>query len=332
MQFPEQLDNRSFRLLVERTVQRQKDKKPLSKMEQELADLIRQFPELNFHSTDKININVQFADSETNPFLILSAIWEMTKQIQHDAPKGIKKIITDYFHTTNLRSEDLYQIAEIYLYLNADCQKNDRQLTDKEYLWEVYYALYNTDENVAGGDYKKEDKNTTDDVALQPNMINQAFIAIARELHDQSSFIKLSPNASSLDIYSELPLEWIYAMSNYWQRPEQKLKRDHINEILNYFSAPEFIDDLPNQLSREEKECLLFVLNNDNCVPYAKASKEYGPEHNDGYWWTQDIPKSTLGNLRMKGLLIVGEVTMGDETKRVVMIPHDLRETIRKAL
>lgn len=330
MQFPEQLDNRSFRLLVERTMQRQQEKQPLSKIEQELADLIRQYPDLSFYGKNKIDVNAHFSDSETNPFLTLSAIWEVSKQILDDTPKGLKKIVNDYFHTTNVQREDLYQVAEIYLFLYADCQKHDRQFTDKEYLWEVYYALHNTDEILPENDYKKED--TTDDYALQPGLINQAFIAIARELHDQASFIKFSTNASSLEIYSELPIEWIYAISNYWQRPEQKLKRDHIKEIIDYFSSSDFVNDLPSQLSREEKECLLFVLNNDNCVPYSKASKEYGPEHNDGYWWTQEVPKSTLGNLRMKGLLIVGEVTQDDETKRIVMIPNDLKEIIRKAL
>ena len=33
------------------------------------------------------------------------------------------------------------------------------------------------------------------------------------------------------------------------------------------------------------------------------------------------MPKSTLGNLRMKGLLIVGEGQIDGETRRIVVIP-----------
>jgi hypothetical protein len=176
----------------------------------------------------------------------------------------------------------------------------------------------------------KSSKKKKEDDTVPPGLIGDAFSAIARELHDEASFIKLNPQASAAENFADLPIEWINAMSNYWQRPEQKLKRDNINEIVAYFSSPEFSQKLPQMLSREDKECLSYILERHNQVSYSEASKKFGPEHNDGYWWTQDIPKSTLGNLRMMGLLVVGEVHVENNSQRMVMIPNEIVQAVKK--
>jgi DNA-binding transcriptional regulator YdaS (Cro superfamily) len=327
--FPEELDNRSFRLLVERIAKLQKSNRALSSIEQELADLTTQFPELGLHARgDHLDIYRTFEGSDLNPFLQLSAIWQVSKQIRTNTPKGIAKIINDYFHTTQLTSDELYRVATIYLSLYEKVRRDDAEFSAKDYLWEVYYALHEEE-----GMNKVHDKKIKSaEEAIQPGIMNQAFTAIARELHDNASHIELAPNATAKEIYPQLPIEWINAMSNYWQCSEQRLKRDKIKEIVNFFSSAEFYANFLQMLSREEKKCLSNILENGNCIPYASAAREFGPEHNDGYWWTQDAPKSTLGNLRMKGLLAVGEMTVNDETTRVVMIPANISKTIAKAL
>ncbi len=324
MLFPEELDNRSFRLLVERTLTRRRDKQTLSNMEQDINELITMFPELGFHTDETIDIHAQFGENENNPFLVLSALWEVFKQIRTDAPRGIKKIINDYFRTTQLKSDDLYLVAEIYLMLYQQQVENGALFSEKEYLWEMYYSLNQTDENPKSTNAKKSENDS-----VPPGLISDVFSTIARELHDEASFFKLDPDANAADIYAELPIEWINAMSNFWQRPEHNLKRDNIQELVSFFTSPEFQQQLPSVLSREEKSCLTFIINKNNRVTYSEASKEFGPEHNDGYWWTQDVPKSTLGNLRMKGLIVVGEV-MFDSAQRMAIIPNEIYQIIKK--
>ncbi|MBN1467008.1 DUF1841 family protein [candidate division KSB1 bacterium] len=325
MIFPEELDNRPFRLLVERIGKLQKSGQPLSPIEQELADLIAQFPETGVRADAEIDISAIFTESEPNPLLLLSAIWQVSKQIRSDSPKGIAKIVTDYFHTTQLKSDDLLRVAAIYLSLYEKVRSGEALFSEKEYLWEVYYAL-NQDEE------PKVKVEQAPKARIQPGTMSQAFKTIARELHDEAGHIKLSAGGVAKEIYEQLPLEWINAMSSYWQCSDQRLKRDKIKEIISYLSSAEFPEHVGQTLSREEKNCLLTLLENENCLPYAQAAREFGPEHNDGYWWTQDAPKSTLGNLRMKGLVAVGEATLEGEATQIVMIPNDISRTIAKAL
>ncbi len=325
--FPEELDNRSLRLLVDRTLSRRKEQQSLSKIERDIYDIITDFPELGFQDRDNLDVYMHFKDAQSNPFLMLSAIWEIKKQIDADTPRGIKKIVHDYFRTTTLKADDIYLVADTYLALYIQHQESEMTLTEKEYLWEMYYSL-----NQSHAPRTEKAKKETSDETILPGLIGDAFSAIARELHDEASFIKLNPQDSAADSYSDLPIEWITAMSNYWQRPEKKLKRDNIGEIVAYFASPEFKRELPQKLSREDKECLAYIIERNNRVSYSEASKRFGPEHNDGYWWTQDIPKSTLGNLRMMGLVIVGEVHAENDTQRMVMIPNDIAGVLKKIL
>lgn len=326
MIFPEELDNRSFRLLVDRTLTQRKDQKPLSKIEQDISDIINDFPELGFRDNGALDLYAQYKDAENNPFLQLSAIWEIRKQLVTDSPKGIKKIVHDYFRSNSLKPDDMRLVADLYLALYRNLLDNNTTLTEKEYLWEIYVALNQSETPKTKLVKKTEPKN------VPPGLVGDAFAVIARELHDEASFIKLNPQAPAEENFAELPIEWINAMSNFWQRPEHKLKRDNILEIIRYFVSPEFREDLPQHLSREDKECLAFISERNNQVSYSEASKMFGPEHNDGYWWTQDIPKSTLGNLRMMGLIIVGEMHMENNVQRMVMIPNEILSVVKKLL
>ncbi len=326
MIFPEELDNRSLRLLVDRTLAQRKDQKPLSKIEQDISDIVNEFPELGFRDNGELDLYAHYTEAEINPFLQLSAIWEIRKQLKNDSPRGFRKIVHDYFRTTSLKPDDLYVVADIYLALYRNQQDNETIMTEKEYLWEIYYALNQTETPRPKSAKKGEPEN------VPPGLVGDAFAAIARELHDEASFIKLNPHAPAVDNFVELPIEWINAMSNFWQRPEHKLKRDNVLEIVSYFLSPAFRNDVPQHLSREDKECLAYVIERNNQVSYSEASKMFGPEHNDGYWWTQDIPKSTLGNLRMMGLLIVGEMHMENNVQRMVMIPKEILPVVQSVI
>lgn len=326
MLFPEELDNRSLRLLVDRTLTRRKEKNTLSKIEQDINDIINEFPELGFQDNNSIDLYAHFKESENNPFLLLSAIWEVKKQLDADSPKGIRKVVYDYFNSNKPKADDIFLVADTYLTLYLQQQEEAAILSEKEYLWEMYYAL-----NQSGAPLPKS-KNKKEPEAVPPGLIGDAFSAIARELHDEASFIKIDSNNPAEINLADLPIEWINAMSSFWQLPEHDLKRDNIREIVTFFKSPDFQKELPQKLSREDRECLTYILENDNNVSYSEASKRFGPEQNDGYWWTMDVPKSTLGNLRMMGLLIVGEVHSDNTAMRMAMLPKEIVPAIKKVL
>ena len=329
MIFPEELDNRSFHLLVQRIAELQKSEQSLTHIEQEVADLIAQFPELHLGAnSEHSDLYRTSAEEALNSYLILSAIWQVSKQIRDDFPKGMAKIIRDHFHKMQLTSDELYRVATIYLSLYEQVRQEGAVLSDKDYLWEVYYALKQDDERQD----KVHDQGKSTDASVQPFMVGQAFTEIARQLHDDASYIKLTADATAEEILSQLPIEWINAMSSFWQCSDQRLKRDKIKEVSSFFAAVEFATSLARILSREEKKCLSAILEKGNCIHYSTVARDFGPEHNDGYWWTQDAPKSTLGNLRMKGLVAVGEMTVNGESMRVAMIPSTISRTVAQAL
>ena len=52
----------------------------------------------------------------------------------------------------------------------------------------------------------------------------------------------------------------------------------------------------------------------------------------DGWFWEEEPPTSTLGRLRVHGLVFVGDRSEKGRNHRTVVIPEDLRETISACL
>ena len=324
MNFPEQLDNRSFRLLVQRTITRQKTNQPLSSIEKQLAALVQDYADLGFDDVSKIDVDQLFENDETNPFLTLSSMWEISKQIQSDVPKGMQKIVKDAFGTNKLRQHELLKLSENYLDLYRQVMENESSISDKEYLWEMFYALNRKEEHDHHVKDLEENERTE---PIPPGLVGEAFEAIARELHEDAGLMRLAPDMTAREIYMQLPLEWVTAMAAYWERPQQKLKRDQVNDLLKYFQSDAMNE--AQKLSNSEKNCLRFILDQDNIVSHASLINDYGPEDRDGFWWTLQKPKSVLGLLRMKGLVVVGEMKIKDEMQRVAVIPRDIVWVVR---
>ena len=146
MLFPENLDDRTFRLFVQRTCHLMRTHLALSQTEQQLAKLLNGFPELGFLSQKKdVDINRQYAEEELNPFLFLAALWQVWQQLMHDSPTGILNIVNQFFDSKNLSPEDLIELAHIYLTLYDQFLEKGRASSEKDYLYDVMYLLKNMD-------------------------------------------------------------------------------------------------------------------------------------------------------------------------------------------
>lgn len=77
-------------------------------------------------------------------------------------------------------------------------------------------------------------------------------------------------------------------------------------------------------LGSEEQEALRFVLNRGGMVPYDEVSRQYGDDLEDHFYWYYHEPETTIGRLRLHGLLFEGE----HEDEVVLVIPTEVRELL----
>lgn len=107
------------------------------------------------------------------------------------------------------------------------------------------------------------------------------------------------------------------------------VKKDKIDQIISRLTTKlsEVIDKLPPK----SREALKLVMDEGGWVKYNKLSNEYG-EENDSYFWETEPPTSTVGVLRVHGLLFVGKAGIGGRMYKVAVVPKDIRKGLEEIL
>ena len=326
MFFPDSLDNKTFRLFVERTVTQIKANNNLSSSEKELATIINEHPELELLLDDgPIDIKEEFPDDEYNPFLLLAALWEVEKQLLKNSPKGLNDILQSLQKQHVSKNETRSKLSIMYLdFYNR--HNLGEKVTAEDYVAEAI--------NIANNPLYFENKFLLDvpdtfdsDYDYSNNFyassLEKSFAHYQAKMYKEVGAIDLNPSAKLTTCFNKLPSEWVNATAIFWKRPAQKLKRDKIADITSFLLSPQNQDIIIKNLQSDEKELLLVFLQNDGFLRYGQLTKQFG-EEDTGYWWTQSPPKSLIGRLRYKGILFMGIAPFKSRKYKIGLIPKDL--------
>ena len=332
MIFPEELDNRPFRLFVQRTCHLMNKNLKLSKIEQELAQMIKGFPELGFLKRKTVNVDERFENADINPFMILSAMWQVREQLVHNSPKGVSHIVGEAYDTDVVQGEMLLTLAEIYLALYLRSRDKGENMTEDEYLYHLQLILNNMDEiGLVEAEVDYPDNNNNHGLITE-DMMDYMMTEMIQSMHEDASAIDISTQSKSSAIYNKLPIEWVNAMSEFWQRPAARLKRDRIKDLSAFLQSDMATEQLREELDPDEKAALQMLLEHEGFVKHHLLTKRFGDESQDGYWWTEYPPKSVIGRLRLLGIVAVGKAQIDTRKFKIVLIPKDLRDTVQNAI
>jgi hypothetical protein len=107
------------------------------------------------------------------------------------------------------------------------------------------------------------------------------------------------------------------------------VKKDKIDQIISTLTTE--LDDVIEKLPPKSREALKLVMDEGGWVKYNKLSSEYG-EENNSYFWELEPPTSTVGVLRLHGLLFVGKAGIDGRNYKVAVVPKDIREGLEGLL
>ncbi len=336
MFFPEELDNKPFRLFVQRTWHLMHNGKTLSPSETELADLIRTLPGVeSIKRGSEIDVSQKFRDDEFNPFLALAVLWEVHKQLKVDKPEGIKALFANELFSTWSDKERLMHFANAYVSLYWRERHDEEDFTPQTYLKElreiVSDPLYFESDDIG-----EDQENGEDDLDVQgiipSSMFDKLYAEFAASMYEDASTRPITVNVRLQAALNKIPAEWVDAMALYWQRPAARLKRDRIRDLCDFMFSNAAITSLSNQLSTDERVALQLLIENEGWLQYGKLAKACGNESGDGYWWTSKPPRSVIGRLRNKGLVFIGKAPIKSRHYKVAVIPKDLLPIVVKIL
>jgi Flp pilus assembly protein TadD len=134
--------------------------------------------------------------------------------------------------------------------------------------------------------------------------------------------------AEALPLYSGEVLAGIGKLVSPHKRWYGLRKADLLAELVETFQLPETIDGIVNGLNEGERTALRFVLAEGGQMPWSDFDAQFGNDLKESAYWKWHEPKTTMGRLRQRGLLV--ETTVDGEL--LATIPLELRQPLAARL
>jgi len=131
---------------------------------------------------------------------------------------------------------------------------------------------------------------------------------------------------------NKLPAAWIDAICLCLGICGERKKRDKVSQIVSHLKDEASLVKTVLGLQPQHREAMIYLLQSGGWVKYGQLSRRFGDETGDGWWWNENPPHSIIGQLRLRGLLFVGQAPIGSRHYKVAVIPADLRQTLPKAV
>lgn len=131
---------------------------------------------------------------------------------------------------------------------------------------------------------------------------------------------------------NKLPAVWIDGICLCLGVPVDREKRDKVRRIVSHLRGEASLAKTIAGLRPQHRDAIAYLLNCGGWAKYGELSHKFGDETGDGWWWSENPPQSIIGQLRLRGLLFIGQTPIGSRHYRVAIIPAEIREILRKAL
>jgi len=142
---------------------------------------------------------------------------------------------------------------------------------------------------------------------------------------ERAESILLSPSTKLTAVLNKYPFQWVDGMCEALSLGTGGRKNEKVKDIAGKLLAelPSFIDMLPEKA----KEALALIMKNGGNIRY-NLLNEYGDE--TPLWWNNQQPESTIGLLRLHGLIVVGKMPQGAKLFKTALIPKDVKEEMER--
>jgi tetratricopeptide (TPR) repeat protein len=151
----------------------------------------------------------------------------------------------------------------------------------------------------------------------------------ARRARLQAKLSTLDPSlAEALPLYSKDVLTAMARLTLPYGGWSSLRKAELLEKVVEGLKRTDIVERLVAQLSDTEREALHQVLADGGHMPWHRFDAQYGNDLEESQYWQYHEPKTTMGRLRLRGLLV--ETTVNDEL--LVAVPQDLRQVLEKSL
>ncbi len=151
----------------------------------------------------------------------------------------------------------------------------------------------------------------------------------ARRARLQAKLSTLDPSlAEALPLYSKDVLTAMARLILPYGGWSSLRKAELLEKVVEELKRTDIVERLLVKLSDTEREALHQVLADGGHMPWHDFDAQYGNDLEESQYWQYHEPTTTMGRLRLRGLLV--ETTVNDEL--LVAVPQDLRQVLERSL
>jgi tetratricopeptide (TPR) repeat protein len=151
----------------------------------------------------------------------------------------------------------------------------------------------------------------------------------ARRARLQAKLSTLDPSlAEALPLYSKDVLTAMARLILPYGGWSSLRKAELLEKVVEELKRTDIVERLVAQLSDTEREALHQVLADGGHMPWHRFDAQYGNDLEESQYWQYHEPKTKMGRLRLRGLLV--ETTVNDVL--LVAVPQDLRQVLERSL
>lgn len=157
---------------------------------------------------------------------------------------------------------------------------------------------------------------------IDPDIMMHAYNK--KEIERAESII-LSSSTKLTAVLNKYPFQWVDGICNSLSINNKITKNIKAKMIAHKLENE--LSSIINSLSEKSKKAFKLVMNSGGFVKINEL-KNYDSEID--FWWNERPPTSTIGVLRLKGLIVVGKLSINNKMHKIALIPKDVQETLNR--
>ncbi len=168
--------------------------------------------------------------------------------------------------------------------------------------------------------------------AEDPDLINILAYKMESKMREEVEMKALPLQSKLKRGLQNMPNEWLLNICIQYDLAPCDKRKEREELIIQSLTTTDIVADNLEDLEADELDLLRYLLNQGGWARLNNVTNKFGTMDEDGYYWLEYDPLSSLGTLWSWGLVMVGRAMINNRNTRVAAIPTDLREILRNLL
>lgn len=169
-------------------------------------------------------------------------------------------------------------------------------------------------------------------LSYSASMIDEMIRSMEEDMRKDVEQKTIKVDVSLTKGIKNMPAEWVEGACKAYGLEPSRRRSQKEKQLCSYLSVKENLKKAVEQLGESEIQVLKYLLRKGGWSRLNAVTRKFGSMDGDGYYWAEKPPKSPLGVLWSRALVMVGRANLEGKKCKIVVIPLELRQLLREIL